>query len=341
MSCRHMIVFLNILIFAGFRSATGYQEKPAQETAPFQWITASGETAGVKYATHTLRALSLQTEGGPSAKIEQEEVKVDPQTTRITRHVFNASANGGRQLTEMVVEEIKKLPGDRIHAVRTVSRKDANGRFTPVQQEIQEMAPSGTDAFQIKKTLFLPGINNSLIEKEQIQQTERRKGDTAVEIDRTRYVSGLNGAWSAAERRVSQNTLGKGQTRTEEQVYQYDVNNRLSLIQQLRVTEWKNASGQNQRQSEIYAPNIDGKFQLDSRTTIVQKPLKNGQQETTEILERPSPSAPNEGLRSVRKIVENLQLVGAEETERQLEVLEPDLNGGWRSIHSQQHIEIK
>jgi hypothetical protein len=341
MSCRHTIIFLSILIFAGFESAMGYQEKPAQETTPFQWLTASGETAGVKYPTRTLQPLSLQTEGGPPARIEQEEVQVNPQTTRITRRVFNTSANGGHQLTETVVEEIKKLPGDRIQAVRTISRKDANGRFTPVQREIQEMAPSGTDAFQIKKTLFLPGINNSLIEKEQIQQTERRKGDAAVEIDRTRYVSGLNGAWSAAERRVSQNTLGKGQTQTEEQVYQYDVSNRLSLIQQLRVTEWKNASGQSQRQSEIYAPNIDGKFQLDSRTTIAQKPMKDGHQETTEILERPSPSAPNEGLRSVRKIVENLQLVGASKTEKQLEVLEPDLNGGWQSIHSQQHVEIK
>jgi hypothetical protein len=312
-----------------------------KEEAPFQWLTASGETAGVKYSTHKLQPLSLQTEAGPSKEIEQEEVQVDTQTTRITRRVFNASANGGRELTETVVEEIKKLSGDRVRAVRTVSRKDINGAFSPAEREIQEVNPAGSNAYQITRTLLLPGVNRGLVEKEQIQQTERRKGDAVVEIDRTRYVPGLNGSWNAAERRVSQNTLSKDRTTTEEQVYQYDVNRRLSLAQQLRIAEWKDASGQMRWQSETFAPNIDGKFGLDSRVTIVQTPLKDGRRETTEILERPSPAAPNEPLKPVRKIVENLQVVGVNQTERELEVLEPDLKGGWRILDSEQRIEVK
>jgi hypothetical protein len=66
------------------------------------------------------------------------------------------------------------------------------------------------------------------VEKEQIQQTERRTGDKSVEIDRIRYVVGGSFGWKAFERRVSQNKLGEEAVRSEEQVYEYDVNNKLS-----------------------------------------------------------------------------------------------------------------
>jgi hypothetical protein len=141
---------------------------------------------------------------------------------------------------------------------------------------------------------------------------------------------------------VSQNSLSKERTRTEEQVYQLDVNNRLSLTRQIKVTESKDASGQITWQSEGYAPeNIGGRFRLDSRTTVVQKPLENGRQETTETYERPSPAAAGEGLKPARKLVQNLQNVGANETETQLEVLELDLNSQWRTLHSRQRTDVK
>ncbi len=327
------------LIFAIAPDRGSAQAK--DEDAPFQWLNGSGETAGVKYSTHKLRSLAIQNESGPSKEIEQEEVKVDAQTTRITRRVFNSSANGGRQLTETVVEEIKKLPGDRVRAVRTVSRKDLNGSFSPVQQEVQEVNPAGADTYQISRSLLLPGTNRSLVEQERIQQIEKRKGEAAVEIDRTKYVPGQSGSWTAAERRLSQSTLGKNQTSTEEQVYRYDVNNRFSLAQQLRITESKDASGRTQWQSETYAPNIEGKFNLDSRVTVVQNPMKNGRQQTTEVLERPGPASSNAGLKPVRRIVEKKQTVGANETETQLEVFEPELNGRWRALDDWQRIEVK
>jgi hypothetical protein len=340
MNRRAMQLLLRTALFFAIASDTGFAQAK-DEDAPFQWLNGSGETAGVKYSTHKLRPLAIQNESGPSKEIEQEEVKVDAQTTRITRRVFNSSPNGGRQLTETVVEEIKKLSGDRVRAVRTVSRKNLNGSFSPVQQEVQEVKPAGADTYQINRTLLLPGTNRSLVEQERIQQTEKRKGETGVEIDRTRYVLGQSGSWTAEERRVSQSTLGKDQTSTEEQVYRYDVNSRFSLAQQLRVIESKDASGRTQWQSETYAPNIEGKFNLDSRVIVLQYPMKNGRQQTTEVLERPSPASPNAGLKPVRRIVENRQTVGANETETQLEVYEPDLNGSWRTLDGMQRIELK
>jgi hypothetical protein len=109
-------------------------EQPKEQASSFEWLTASGETLGIKYSTHRLEPFPLQNQGGPPVEIEQEETKVDSQTTRITRRAFMTSVNGERQLTETVVEEIRKIPGDRVHAVRTTSRKDFNGRLGPVQK---------------------------------------------------------------------------------------------------------------------------------------------------------------------------------------------------------------
>jgi hypothetical protein len=342
---RHLKTLFSSVILVFFCQELGYgqaKEQAKEEEPSFQWLSALGETVGLKYATHKLQPLSLQNLDDAPVMVEQEEMKVDPQTTRITRRVYADSVNGPGQLTEMIVEEIRKLPGGRVQAVRTTSRKDISGRFSTVQQETQEMMSSGTDAIQIKKILFVPGINGALAAKEQIQQTERRKGDTAVDIDRTFYVTDPGGAWRTVERRVSQNSLSKERTRTEEQVYQLDVNNRLSLTRQIKVTESKDASGQITWQSEAYAPeNIGGRFRLDSRTTVVQKPLENGRQETTETYERPSPAAAGEGLKPARKLVQNLQNVGANETETQLEVLELDLNSQWRTLHSRQRTDVK
>jgi hypothetical protein len=339
--CRSACNFLlAIAILAVLKVGISFGQ-PDEKEPPFQWLASSGETSGVKFTTHQLRPISLETYSGPPVEIEQQESRPDSKTIRITRRVFSTSVNGERRMTETIVEEIKKMPEGSVRAVRTTSRRNANGSFSPVQKEIQEMTKAGTDVYRITKTLLLQGTNNSLIEKQQIRQIERLRGDKSVEIDRTRYEQGLNGGWSAAERRVSQNRLDGDRTRTEEQVYRYEVNNRPDLILQLRINEWKDAAGRRHLQSESFAPNSEGKLQLDGRITIVQTPLRNDQQETTEILEQPSPATPNEGLKMVRKIVENLEVHNANETERQLEVLEPDLNGGLRTIHSQQSIEVK
>jgi hypothetical protein len=326
--CRNASTILfAITIMAGFRPNISLGQSNDQ-ALPFKWLDDSGETSGVKYQTHRLQPLSLQTEGGPPVQTEQEEVKVDAQTIRITRRAFMTSTNGDRRLTEIVVEEIQKMPGDRVHAVRTISRRDANGGLSTAQQEIQDIVPSGADSCQIKKTLLLPGNNGTLTEKEQVQQTERRTGDKAVEIVRTRYVAGLNGDWRAAERRVSQNTESEGQTRTDEQVYKNDVNNRLALSGRIESTEWKDTAGRHW-QSESYTTDLEGKLQLDSHVVMIQKALKDGGQET------------KEGLRPVRRITEELQVLGPGETERRLEVWEPDQNGGWQNVPNDKPIYVR
>jgi hypothetical protein len=339
--CRKYSISLLLLVCAAVVGLGMQSPKASEENSEFRWLDDSGATTGIKYSTHHLSSLSIEIDSGPPVEIESEREQLDAQTTRVTRRKYSDPVNGGRQLMETTVEEIKMMPNGRSSAVRSTSRRDANGRLNIVQKETQEVVSSGADAYRITKTLLLPGINNSLVEKAQVQQIEKRVGDKSVEIDRTRYEPGPDGKLNAAERRVSQNVQGKDQTQTEEQVYRYDVNRKINLTQQLKIKEWKDSSGQMRQQSESYAAGLNGKLQLDSRSTIVQKPLGNQKKETTEIVEERNTTAPSEGLRLVRKVVENVQPLGANETERRLEVFQPDLNGGMRSSYSEQSIEKK
>lgn len=316
-------------------------EEDAEEEIPFRWLATSRETAGVKFPTQKLQSLSPKSTIGTPVEIEEERIEVNSNTTRIIRRTFTTSVNGKRDLIETAVEEIQKLPGDRVRAVRTTSRKDINGRFNPAQREVQEVTALGNDSVQVTRTLLIPESGGGFVERERIQQTERLRGETSVEIDRIRYESDINGKWSATERRVSRNTLEGEGTRTDEQIYQNDVNNRMALTEQVEAIEWVDANGQRHRRAESYTPNLDGKLQLSSRTTIAQIASEDGRQETTEILERADSANPNEELRIVHRIVENLQNANQNEAMRQLEVFESGLNGEWRSVHSEQSVEAK
>jgi hypothetical protein len=325
-----------LVLFGSAAMVLGMQApKSSGKSREFRWLDASGNTEGINYSTHQLQPLSLQTYDGPPMEIEREETRLNSQTTRITSRKFNNSVNGERRLVETIVEEIKQAPSGDVSAVRTTSRLDINGRLNVAQKEAQEIAASGNDTYRITKTVLLPGISGVLVEREQVQQIEKRKGDSFVEIDRTRYAPGIDGRWNALDRRVSQSRLGKEQIQTDEQVYQYDVERKLSLTQQVKVSEWKDASGQKRLQSEIYGMGLDGKLRIERRSSMVQRNLGGQRQETTEIVEEPNRAAPSEELRLVRKFIERNEPVGPNRTERKLDVFQPDLNGGMQSLHTQ------
>jgi hypothetical protein len=338
--CASKFIIL-VVVLTAIQANVSFAQSEKEEETPFQWLEAKGETSGIKYATQKLQPLSTDIKPGPPVEIEQKEVKVDSQTTRVTRQIYNNSINDGRVLTETVVEEIKKLPGDRVRAVRTTSRRDVNGQIRPVERDVQEIDPVGTNAYQVKRTFSVSDNGSRFVEEERIQQTERRKGDENVEIDRTRYVTDLNGKWSAVERRISQNSLSKNQISTDEQVYRNDVNNRFNLAEQIESTERKDSKGQTHRESEFYTKDLEGRFQLSRRMTIFQTPLEDGQQQTTETVEETNPAEPNGGLMPVQKIVEDMQVLSPSETKKELEVFKPDYDGKMQSVYSQESVEVK
>lgn len=331
-----LVLFCSCVIAFGAQAA-----KSTDDQSEFRWLETSSDTAGVKYQTRRLQTLSPKTYSGPPIQVEREETRIDSNTTRIVSRTFNTSANGQRILTETAVEEITKRGDGEVSAVRTTSQRDLNGRMHVVSKETQEVLSAGPDTYRISKTVLLPGINNALEEKERTQQVEKRKGESLVEIDRTRYEVGADGKWTAIDRRLSQNRMGKEQVQTDEQVYQRDVSGQLSLSQQVKTSEWRDEAGQMRLQSETFGRKLDGKFQLDSRVTLIQKNLGNRGSETTERIEARNPASPGEGLRLVQSAVEKSQPLGSDQTQKSLEILKPDLNGRMGVIHQQKMVEKK
>jgi hypothetical protein len=323
-------------------SGMGVASSAAAEDGPeFRWLDGAGVTEGIRYPTRRLQRPSGSITAGPVVEIEREEKRLDAQTTRVTQDSFDIDINGRRVVTERVVEEIRQLPGGGVQAIRTISRPDLSGRFSAVQRDVQEMTPAGTDAFRITRTTHLPGMGSGLVETERIQQIEKRIGENTVEIERSFSQQDLDGKWSVRERRESRNHVEGEQARTEERIYRAGFSSQLSLAGQLRVNEWTDSAGQRHQQAESHEAGLDGRMQLSGRVTVVRRQVGEGRQETTETQEEPNPVAPSEGLRLVRHIVEQTEAVSPAEIERRLEVREPDLDGGMRSVHSQHTIETR
>lgn len=317
--------------------------KPPARPPEFRWLDPQGAATGVQFATHQLQPLASRLQSGPPVEIERTQTQLDAQTVRITSRKFATSVNGARQLEETVVEEIRRLPDGSAEATRTLSRRDANGAFIPYQKEIQTITPSGPDTCKITQTILQPGVNRGMVEKEQIQQIEKQKSDQSIEIDRTRYQPVLNGKWSLLDRRISRNNISPDSVRSDEQVYRYDVNNRVTLVQQVQTREWNDAAGQRHLKSETFSPGVngDGALQLVSRITMATHALAGGQQQTVETEETPNPAEPSAGLRVARRIVDTARTLDSGATQHQLEVLAPDVNGGMRALHSQKTIETR
>ena len=140
--CSIQLLIVSGLVAAGFGMGSDPQ---SNAPATFQWLESSGDTAGVRYPTHQIRPLSIKPDASPSMEVEQEEKRLDSQTTRKIRRVFSTSVNGERRLDETTVEDIRKMADGAIHEERITSRQDTNGRLQAVQKEIQDVAPSGSD----------------------------------------------------------------------------------------------------------------------------------------------------------------------------------------------------
>jgi hypothetical protein len=253
--------------------------------------------------------------------------------------VYGKDVNGRRQLVETVVEEVRELEGGGYDAARTVSRPGPGGGMQAVERQTQRAVPEG-EGFEVTFRSLVPGVSGAMEERERVRQSERRQGD-GIEIDRLRYQPDLSGKWSVVERRVSRSAATEEETRTDEALYRYDVNNRLKLERQVEAREWKEGGGQSRMEAEVFNTDLDGKLRLAGRVRQSRRELGNGRAETTETREEASPAAPGEGVRVVRRIVERSAPAGAERTRRVLEVQEPSPNGGMRVTHTQERVETR
>jgi|WetSurMetagenome_2_1015567.scaffolds.fasta_scaffold21647_2 hypothetical protein len=333
-------MIFSILIALLFGLMPGQKEPEAKPPA-FRWLSASGEAAPVRLADHKLGLISISRQGS-AAEAESETVPLGNGNTRKTTRTYIADPNGARVLVEAAIEEIHNFPGGRTEAVRTVSQRDINGRMAIVGKYQQETMPSGADSYQTTMTVQLAGPQGgALAPAEQVIQIERAKGSKEIEIDRTQLAPNAIGGWVTKERRSSNTQISSNQLSTEETVYSPDADGHLRLNARLSSQEWKDARGNEQREITTYRSDLQGRLNLDNRIQISREGLAGGAQQTTQATNEINPAAPSEGLRLTQKIVETIRPSSPNATERNVTVMNPDLNGQIQTIYTLRTIQPK
>jgi hypothetical protein len=252
----------------------------------------------------TVDVRSLQTRGPdgnfqPYQDVETETVHVNATTTKTTTRTFVRDSNGAKTLFQVTAEEKHTLPGGDAKVVRTTSNQDANGNPQVVQREVQETHKIGANVEETKTTVMLPDINGGLAPATQMLESQKRNGGT-VEIQKTTLLSDGSGGWQVGEMR--QSTVkddGKNHSK-EERVSRPDGEGQMKEITHTVGKESEDASGAKRNSEETYSVDVpgagrDGGLHLVQRVTMTQH-SGAGNQQTTEVVEKPDPGDPAAGL---------------------------------------------
>jgi hypothetical protein len=252
----------------------------------------------------TVDIRSLQTRGTdgnfqPYQDVETETVHVNATTTKTTTRTFVRNSAGAKTLFQVTAEEKHTLPGGDSKVVRTTSNPDANGNPQVVQREVLETHKVSSNLEETKTTVMLPDINGGLAPATQTLERQKRNGDT-VEIQKTTLLSDGTGGWQVGETRQS-TVKDEGKTHSkEERVSRPDGEGKLTEITHTVGKESVNASGEKRNSEETYSADVpgvgrDGDLHLVQRVTTAQR-SGAGNQQTTEVVEKPDPGDPAAGL---------------------------------------------
>ena len=317
---------------------------PAQDKAKppeFKWLATSGETSGVRLETHKLQTISIA-QYGSAAEAETETVPLGSDGKKTTTRVYGTDANGRRVLVESVVEEIRNLAGGRTEATKTVSRPDMNGRTSVVSKYTQDVIPSGANSYQIQFTIQAAGSQGgALVTTEKLIQNEVQKDPNESEIDRISMVPGPNAAWVTRERRISTNRKNGTQSSADEVVYNPDTGGKLQVSRRLTSREWSDAPDKDSREITTMVSDLSGRLVLDNQIQLTRQKVGADEQQTTQTVTGPNPAAPSAGNRIIEKIIETIRPSGPGATERNVTVLNPDLNGKAQTVLTLRTTQVK
>jgi hypothetical protein len=152
-------------------------------------------------------------------------------------------------------------------------------------------------------------------------------------VDSTERVRGQNGGWETAEvRNRETRPIGPGDSLEDETIQRLDTSGRLAVSER-NVTRRTEANGRKTEVTETFGDNRQGATRPDTplglsqRVTRTTTAATGGGTSTVEEVEGRSLAAPNEPMRVVRRIVENVRAVGSGRSETQRQVFERDTNG--------------
>ena len=252
------------------------------------WLNSRDPLEGMRYSAHQVRRLQpfpLGLEHDPRARVEEETIRISPETTRTVTRTYHDDGYGSRRLLTVTEEDRTVQENGHEEAVRTVSSPDANGRLQVQVEETQRVVSTGDGQFEVQTVVAQLGPGRRLEPLQQFVQTERRGEDGTVELDRVSYVLDGSRQWQAVERRTAVSRTVGGENTTEEEVYRSDLNRRLSLSDRISSRERKDEDGTIRRTIETRTLNPEGRLQVAERVNTVQSMTSDGRLEIVQDLE--------------------------------------------------------
>lgn len=198
-------------------------------------------------------------------EVQQETIRIDEGTTRVTREQFRTDSDGRKVLLETVEEERIEDPDGDVRITRAVSETDANGRSQLSRRETETTVSGPDGTYETDTEISRPGINQrEFVSKERVLESGRNDADGRIlESDRTSYSDPTGqGNWEALERRLATHRYGEQETSTTEDVYRQDASGELILNERVVAREWTDAEGRERTTEDVYSTDIPGQRSL-------------------------------------------------------------------------------
>ena len=314
------------------------ESESAAGTSGYRRLVTREETGDRTLETWVVEASSPNGGYESLLEVEEETVRIDPETTRASRREYTMDPDGRRSLLRTVEEERIERPDGGASVVRDISETDANGRPRLTRQETETTTSSGDGAFRTEILAATPGINRSgLVPTERILETGTRDADDRLlDSDRTTYSDPAGrGNWEALERRITAHEYNAGEVGTVESVYRRNAGGELVLDEQVVSREWTDAGGSDRSTQDVYSTNIPGQ----------RSPREPRLLRQVEVVRTPTPDGGWEMTREVRESRQGRFQVVERETERgrpnrdggtdiEREVQRLDANGRLRTVRT-------
>jgi hypothetical protein len=241
----------------------------------------------------------------PYLDVERETVQVNATTVRTIERSFGRGPSGEKQLMQVTEEEKQTLANGDGKMVRTTSNPDLNGGLQVVQKVVENMKKTSPDSQESKTTIFNPDGSGGLVASQQVEERQKRSGKN-IEVQKSTMLPDGSGNWQLVQR-TEQLTKEDGKDRTiDERILKPDSDGRLSVVSRTTTKETETAPGQKRNTSETYSTDTpglapDGSLHLNQRVVTVQRAGANGAKTTEQQVEQPNPGDPGSGLRVTTK----------------------------------------
>jgi hypothetical protein len=301
-------------------------------TSPTRVVEKRTESDGRITITRTLETLSLDGTYAPVAVCEQEMVKPDAKTERVTQRSFGFDADGKKVLLESSQQQVRELSNGGQDAVSTVSRPDENGQMRVVRREQSQTRPMSANAAETKTTVLLPDSSGALVPSGVTREVRRQTAPGVEEVRSTQMLPDGNGGWQTGEVKEQQvRTEPNGNRTIDQRIFRPDANLHLGLSEHQVIHDTRQPNGGERRDVNSYTQTPGGAIgsaSLDSSMQVVSSTLPGGAQKTKSTIEQRDLVAPGQGLQVTESSVKTARPngVGGVDTKRTTSVPDPSGN---------------